>query len=95
MSDAASSKEAWHVDKKVPAALILTIALQTMGAVWWAAGMDARVAQHDREIKALTQNDGQMQGEARRIAEMLSRLEERIAGQTALLQRVEQAVRSR
>lgn len=34
----------WHLDKKVPIALIATLLLQTGGLVWWARGLDARVA---------------------------------------------------
>lgn len=85
-----AEKEAWHLDKKVPLALILTIAMQTLAAVWWAAGMAARVEQHERELRTLSQSDVHMQGEARRIAELLSRLDERLTAQTELLRRVEQ-----
>lgn len=34
---------AWHLDRKVPLALMLTLAVQTFGAIWWAAQMDNRV----------------------------------------------------
>jgi len=37
--------EAWHLDKKVPLALIVAIVGQTLAAVWWAAGMAARTLQ--------------------------------------------------
>jgi len=33
----------WHLDKRVPVALILTIIIQTVGAVWWAASLSSRV----------------------------------------------------
>lgn len=33
----------WHLDKKVPLALIATIALQTISIVWFAAGLFYRV----------------------------------------------------
>ena len=39
----------WHLDKRVPLALIFAILLQTVGIVWWAASIDARqTAQNDR-----------------------------------------------
>jgi hypothetical protein len=41
----AGSDEPWHLDKKVPLALIITILLQTSLAIWWASGLDERVAQ--------------------------------------------------
>lgn len=33
----------WHLDKKVPVALIVTLSLQTAAIVWWAASISARV----------------------------------------------------
>ncbi len=42
----------WHLDKRVPIALIITFVSaltgQTLGAVWWARGMDARVENLER-----------------------------------------------
>lgn len=37
------SREPWHLDRKVPLALIVTIVLQTGLGVWWAAGLTSRV----------------------------------------------------
>lgn len=37
-------EDAWHLDRKVPLAIIVTLLVQTMGVVWWAATEDARVA---------------------------------------------------
>ena len=33
----------WHLDRRVPVALIVTIVMQTIGIVWWAASISARV----------------------------------------------------
>ena len=33
----------WHLDKRVPIALILALGLQTFGIVWWAATINSRV----------------------------------------------------
>ena len=33
----------WHLDKRVPIALILTISLQTIGLVWYVPKLDSRV----------------------------------------------------
>jgi len=48
-----SSKEHWTLSKQIPVALILTIALQTIGAVWWAATISSNVSQNERAIVAL------------------------------------------
>lgn len=42
MDDPAMGSD-WHLDKRVPIALIVTIFLQSMAAVWWAASMQARM----------------------------------------------------
>ena len=46
-------REPWHLDRKVPLALIVTILLQTSLGVWWAASLTSRV---DRAIQV---NDDQ------------------------------------
>ena len=35
--------QSWHLDKRIPVALIITIVVQTAGIVWWAATLNARV----------------------------------------------------
>ena len=41
---AKSDVETWHLDKRVPIALILTLLLQMGTAIWWASRMDTRVS---------------------------------------------------
>ena len=38
----------WHLDKKVPLALMVAIVAQTVGAVWWAASLSQRVNDLER-----------------------------------------------
>lgn len=40
----------WHLDKKVPLALIVTIIAQTMAIVWWAATASSRLDQLERQV---------------------------------------------
>jgi hypothetical protein len=42
----------WHIDKKVPIALIITLAIQTVTIVWWAATLSTRVEQLERAAVA-------------------------------------------
>jgi hypothetical protein len=42
----------WHLDKKVPVALIVTIAFQTTAIVWWAASVSQRVDALERNAMA-------------------------------------------
>jgi hypothetical protein len=48
----------WHLDKKVPLALIFAIAMQTAAALWWASKVDSRVDALERKTDNVqTQND--------------------------------------
>lgn len=47
------SAEPWHLDRKVPLALIFTIAMQTGLGVWWAASLSSEVS------RAMQVNDAQ------------------------------------
>lgn len=42
----------WHLDKRVPIALIATIAIQTAGIVWFASGLYHRVETLERDAIA-------------------------------------------
>ena len=35
-------RDPWHLDRRVPIAMIFAILCQTVGVVWWAATIDAR-----------------------------------------------------
>jgi hypothetical protein len=91
----AVEREPWHLDKKVPLALIMTMFLQTVGIIWWAASLSTRVEHQERQIIALNTSDAQAKQEARRIGEWLSRVDERIAAQTEMLRRVEVSLTAR
>lgn len=47
----------WHLDKRVPIALLVAIILQTSGAIWWAATIQGRVDRLD-EIVGVRATDG-------------------------------------
>jgi len=46
----------WHIGKEVPVAIILAIAVQTFGAVWWFANLSAKVDNIDSKVMGLTQS---------------------------------------
>ena len=48
-------KEHWHLDKRVPVALILTMASWIVTTVWWAAALDNRV-EHLESMALKNQN---------------------------------------
>ena len=72
----------WHLDRRVPVALIIAIVTQTLGIVWWAATISARVDGLEGRISGMT-------GYASRLA----RLEERQLAVTGRLDRIEELQR--
>lgn len=46
----AGDKEPWHLDKKVPIALIIAIMVQTGGALWWTSKLDSRIETVERHV---------------------------------------------
>lgn len=50
------SDERWHIDRKLPVALIITLVLtfsgQTFAAIWWASKTDSRIEVLERATTA-------------------------------------------
>ena len=44
----------WHLDRRVPIALIITIVMQTVGIVWWAASLSERVTVLEQQFNGMT-----------------------------------------
>lgn len=49
MTEDQAYERSWHLDKRVPIALIVTIAIQTAGIVWFAAGLYHRIETLERD----------------------------------------------
>ena len=71
----------WHIDKKVPAALILTIMVQTAGIAYWVGALSNRVDQLERSLITRT-GDG----------DRITRLEVKLENMVESLHRIERAV---
>lgn len=50
MADTPETSKHWHLDKRVPIALIVTIIIQTAGLFVWVGGIQERVARNERDI---------------------------------------------
>lgn len=82
-------REHWHLDKRVPLALILALLIQTSGMVWWAATIQAEGRALQDRVLVLEQqsiND-------RQIGERLARVEERLASQGEDISNIERYLR--
>lgn len=51
---------AWHLDKKVPISLILTILMQTAAFVWWGATTQEKVAVLKERLDAIAPNSDRL-----------------------------------
>lgn len=41
---------AWHLDKRIPIAMILAIVMQTAGVIWWGATTSERLNALERKV---------------------------------------------
>jgi Tfp pilus assembly protein PilO len=80
--------EPWHLDKRVPVALILALCVQTGTAIWWAAGLSADVAvmqaRQDRQETAIEAT----RTTANQQAVQLGRIEENTRATQAAVERL-------
>jgi hypothetical protein len=70
--------------RKVPVAVIVALAVQTVGGLVWAGGAAARIATLEERV-----------GEQRLVAERLARLEEQSLATRAAVERVEMRLEGR
>lgn len=86
ITDPASVK--WHIDRRVPVAVIGTMLLQLVMGVYWLASIEFRVNTHAKDLvrieAALSEGDRDSQS----LENRLTRLEEKLSGQTEILQEI-------
>lgn len=73
-----SGDNQWHLDKRVPLALIITIALQSVAAIWWAATTTTRLDNLEKLMTTLATQD-----------QRVVRLEQQAITTTESLRRIE------
>lgn len=71
----------WHLDRKVPLALIITIAAQTGTFIWWAASLSERVNVLERSAVLYAPQ-----------ADRLTRMEVKIEGVEKVMLRLERLI---
>ena len=70
--------------RKIPVAVIVALAVQTVGGLVWAGGAAARIATLEERV-----------GEQRLVAERLARLEEQSRATRAAVERIEERLEGR
>ncbi|GAA2872022.1 uncharacterized protein YlxW (UPF0749 family) [Aminobacter niigataensis] len=85
----------FHIDKRVPVALIVTIALQTAAGIWWAASVQAAQEQALVDAKRLETRVDRIEAARDDLNTRVIRIEEKLVGQTDMLQRILRSVETR
>jgi len=70
----------WHIEKKVPVAIVLSMVLQGAGLIWWANGITKDSQEHSRRLAQL---------EAQRAEQRLTVLESQMIDSRGSLLRIE------
>jgi hypothetical protein len=84
----------WHLDKRIPIALVVTILGQTLGAVWWASGQSAALQRLQQDV-ALVQQERREEIRTDTIQrETLATLKETALQQQRTLERIERQIES-
>ena len=81
MPDDDDAPAAWHLDKRIPIALILAVLGQGAVGIWWMAGLSSRVSHLETSVPALAASDAETARDVRSIGLQIARLEERVAAQ--------------
>lgn len=85
-----AEREQWHLDKKVPIALIIALAVQTFTFGWWAATQDARILSLERDNGRLEKRVEAQDAAGRDAAGRLIRVEEKASSILELVREIAQ-----
>lgn len=92
MSEQDPAGGSFHIDKRVPVALIVTMVVQTAGIVWWAATISATQAQSAIEAKRIEIRVDRIEADRDDMKTRVIRIEEKLVGQGETLNRILRAV---
>ena len=91
----AATREPWHLDKKVPLALIATILLQTFLAGFAWSELRSGLADQERRIVRMEAESLSQQRERIALAERLARIEQTLTAVDRTLARLERVIERR
>lgn len=87
------SEQQWHLDKRVPVAIIFAIFIQSMGGIWWASSLNERTAQIERRIEGFAQRSQAADREINTIQQSVAVLSAQLQNQIRATERLDTAVR--
>ncbi len=86
--------EAWHLDKKVPVAIILVLVGQFLGGLWFLAKLDSKIEEQANRIAKTEAQVSIIDREARDFGTRIARIEEKTSSMLTILQRIERFIDS-
>ncbi|MEO9648831.1 MAG: hypothetical protein ABJ360_22595 [Roseobacter sp.] len=84
-----NNDRAWHLDRRVPLALIVTIAMQTSAAGWFMSSLESRVAELERDSADISLSLIQAENAIHRNEMSVAVFEEKLNAILRSVQRIE------
>ncbi len=78
----------WHLDKRVPVALIVTLCIQAGLGIWWASALDAQQTALTDRVSVLEGRNDKIADQMRAIEGRLARVEANGEAQLKALERI-------
>lgn len=79
----------WHLDRRVPIALIFAIIVQSAGVTWWASQMNERMTQVERRLAGFAARNDATDERVNRQSSQIAVLTEQVSNTNKSLERVE------
>lgn len=95
MPDDTPPLQSWHLDKRVPIALIGSLAFQTALGVWWASEITAEGRQTRERVAKLETHETEDRKEAKEVSGAIYEVKAQIAELLRGIQRVENTLTRR
>lgn len=87
--------ESWHLDKKVPVAIIVVLIGQFLLGLWFIAKLDSKVEEQAARLAKTEAQVSVIDREAREFGNRIVRIEEKTSSMLTILQRLERVLDGR
>lgn len=85
----------WHLDRRVPIVLIVTILAQTAGAIWWASSVNSYIESDKAANAVLSERLTAVERDNNAVATRITRLEVLLETQGELLKEIRDTVKAK
>lgn len=87
-TDLATDKTPWHLDRKVPMAIIIALAVQAGSFIWWASGVENRALTQGKDMESAEIRIEKLEDSKSDLLQRLTAVETQLANQTKLLDQI-------